>query len=111
MMRHADSEEGRGIRDHDRSITPTGATAARDVAAQLVRLGWIPDVLIASNAARSRQTLDELRREIAALEDADVHFLGSLYTVSQLDGQCQGHVAAVVAAEASSSHECVLCLG
>lgn len=117
MMRHAESEpvastsSGGTTRDHDRCISARGAEEARDVALQLRDAGWIPEVLIASNATRSRQTLEELRRQIPALEDADAHFLGSLYTVSQLDGQCQSHIANVVATEASLQHTCVLCLG
>ena len=111
IMRHADGDLEGTSRDHDRRITPTGAEKARSVAIQLENLGWIPEVVIASNATRSRETLEELRRQMVGLEDADAHYLGSLYTVSQLDGQCQAHIASVVSAEARINHDCVLCLG
>ena len=68
-------------------------------------------MLICSNSARSRQTLEEMRRGLPELEDADSHFLGSLYTISQLDGQTRAHLQEVVAAEAADTHACVLCLG
>jgi phosphohistidine phosphatase SixA len=110
-MRHADAEETRAVRDHDRPVTPAGAAAAADVARQLASSGWVPQVLVCSNAARSRQTLDEMRRALPALGDADEHVLGSLYTTSQLDGQTRGHLAEIVAAEAEDGHACVLCLG
>ncbi len=62
------------------------------VAKQLRELGWVPDVVICSNALRTRQTYDVLRDEIPELADADAHFLGSLYTVAALDGQTRAHL-------------------
>ncbi len=38
-MRHAESEERRGVRDHDRAITEQGAATARQVH-WLVAQGW-----------------------------------------------------------------------
>lgn len=81
------------------------------VAEALRKEGWIPDVLICSNAVRSRQTLEEMRSALPELEDADVHFLGSLYTISQLDGQTRAHLETIVVTEADDGHRCVLCLG
>ena len=62
------------------------------MAKQLRELGWVPDVVICSNALRTRQTYDVLRDEIPELADADAHFLGSLYTVAALDGQTRAHL-------------------
>lgn len=73
--------------------------------------GWIPDVVICSNALRSKQTLEAMGEELPELEDADAHFLGSLYTISQLDGQTRAHLQTIVETEARSQHACVLCLG
>lgn len=81
------------------------------VGKQLKEAGWLPDVLVCSNSLRSRQTLDVMRQELPELEDVDAHFLGSLYSISQLDGQTRTHLEEVVAAEASTTHACVLCLG
>jgi len=73
--------------------------------------GWVPDVVVCSNALRTRQTLEAMREEMPELEDADAHFLGSLYTISQLDGQTRAHIETIVETEAQSHHGCVLCLG
>ncbi len=62
------------------------------VARQLRERGWIPDVVVCSNALRTRQTFDVMRDEIPELADADAHFLGSLYTVAALDGQTRAHL-------------------
>lgn len=63
LMRHADSDPaGRGVRDHDRPITQLGAAEARQVAEQLRAAGWMPEVVVCSNAQRTRQTLDEMQR-------------------------------------------------
>jgi phosphohistidine phosphatase SixA len=90
-MRHADAEETRAVRDHDRPVTRLGRRTAADVARQLRAAGWLPDVLVCSNAVRSRQTLEEMRRELG-VDDADEHYLGSLYSISQLDGQTRAHL-------------------
>ncbi|KAI3425855.1 hypothetical protein D9Q98_007829 [Chlorella vulgaris] len=110
LMRHADSEASSG-RDHDREITLQGAQEARLVGEQLRATGWLPQVVICSNAQRTRQTLDVLQKTIPELGDADQHFLGSLYTTAALDGQTRGHLAELVAAEAAHFHDCCLCLG
>ena len=113
IMRHADTDPKPpvAIRDHDRPITEAGRVAAQQIADQLKATGWIPEILIASNAMRSRQTLDAMQTRLSELDYADIHFLGSLYTISQLDGQTKAHVEEIVAAEASAEHRCVLLLG
>ena len=81
MMRHADSEESSsGVRDHDRSITAQGRAEAEQVALKLCELNWLPDLIIASNARRTRQTLDHMAEAVSRLGEVDAHFLGSLYT-------------------------------
>ena len=70
-----------------------------------------PQVVVCSNARRTRQTLDEMAAAWPALAEADAHFLGSLYTTAALDGQTRGHLSEIVAAEAAPDHACCLCLG
>lgn len=111
-MRHADSEAASvRVRDHDREITVQGAQETLEVGEQLRAAGWLPEVVICSNAQRTRQTLDVLQKVMPELGEADQHFLGSLYTTAALDGQTRGHLSELVAAEAASSHSCCLCLG
>lgn len=111
LMRHAESEAAGRVRDHDREITSQGAEEARQVARQLGAAGWVPQVIVCSNAQRTRQTLDVMQQVLPELAEADAHFLGSLYTTAALDGQTRAHLAEIVAAEAGPSHTCCLCLG
>jgi len=81
------------------------------IADQIKAAGWLPDVFICSNAVRSRETFEAIRDHHPETDYADIHFLGSLYTISQLDGQTRGHLQEIVVAEATARHNCVLCLG
>lgn len=56
LMRHSESEPAApGLRDYDRPITAEGAAAAQQVARQLKERGWVPQVVLCSNALRTRQ--------------------------------------------------------
>ena len=67
-MRHAESHEAGPVRDHDRPITARGAAEALAVAAQLRGAGWVPQVVLCSNALRSVQTLEHMRGAMPELE-------------------------------------------
>lgn len=61
LLRHADSDQTTaGVRDHDRPISAHGRAQAASVAKQLKELGWTPDLVLASNSKRTKQTLDEM---------------------------------------------------
>lgn len=68
---------------------------ASELARLLVAKGWIPDIVLASNARRSKQTLEEMGGVMEALADADSHLYGSLYTINALDGQTRQHIEEV----------------
>ena len=99
-MRHAPSEEtstsSPACRDHDRPITPAGAAAAAAVARALAARGWLPDLVLASDAARSRQTLAAMAEAVPALGAAPAFFRGALYTAAALDGQTAPALAAAL---------------
>lgn len=65
---------------------------AAETARILKSMGWVPDVVLASNAKRTRQTLDEMTSVIEGLGAVDAHLYGSLYTVAALDGQTRQHI-------------------
>ena len=100
LMRHAPSEEtstsSPASRDHDRPITPAGAAAAAGVARALAARGWLPDLVLASDAARSRQTLAAMAAAVPALGAAPAIFRGALYTAAALDGQTGPALAAAL---------------
>ena len=67
--------------------------AAKQVAEKLRTLGWLPDLLLCSNAKRTKQTVDAMAEVVEMFGDVDSHFLGTLYTVSALDGMTKSHIA------------------
>ena len=45
-----------------------------------------------SDAMRTRETLNVMEEHTPQLSDAEVHFLGSFYSVSAMDGQTAHHL-------------------
>ena len=100
-----------GLRNHDQPISVEGENDCRKVAKKMEETGWVPDIVLSSNAVRSKSTYDVMKSVVERLNDADLHFLGSLYTLSQLDGHTLPHLGKLIAQEASPEQHCVLCLG
>ena len=64
IMRHAKSSWTSGARtDHQRPLNKRGRRAAPRVAARLQDLGWIPDLVIASDSQRTRETWQRMQAE------------------------------------------------
>jgi phosphohistidine phosphatase len=61
LFRHAKAEP-QGADDHDRILTPDGLDAARGMGAWLEAEGMMPDLVICSTSARTRQTWKEAKR-------------------------------------------------
>ncbi|KAA8495565.1 hypothetical protein FVE85_1720 [Porphyridium purpureum] len=89
IMRHAKCEEESAtsqVRDFDRTLSENGRTDATSTGEQLRDLGWIPDAVLCSGAARTRQTMDLLLqvfddptsdaglKKIPSLVDDDMYF-------------------------------------
>lgn len=117
LMRHG--EAGPHTKnDHSRSLTERGQTDTLSVGEKLARQGFTPDVIICSDALRTRQTLDQVLRSIAhskvvynhdiylttkleklldiMITDADVNtdclmLVGHNPTISQLSFHLTGH--------------------
>eukprot|EP00878_Enallax_costatus_P003990 GHUV01004213.1.p1 GENE.GHUV01004213.1~~GHUV01004213.1.p1 ORF type:complete len:230 (+),score=55.38 GHUV01004213.1:387-1076(+) len=112
LLRHADSETSSTLRDYDRPISIQGKREATSIAKRLLELGWIPDLIIASNSKRTKQTLDIMAEAAATFSTADAHFLGSLYTVAALDGQTKHHLEETIRSIATDAKNfCVMCVG
>lgn len=59
VMRHAKSSwADASMTDHERPLNDRGRRAAPQVAARLTEIGWQPEFVISSDAARTRETLD-----------------------------------------------------
>ena len=64
IMRHAKSSWTSGAAtDHQRPLNKRGRRAAPRVGARLWDLGWIPDLVIASDSERTRETWQHMRAE------------------------------------------------
>lgn len=114
LMRHAHSDDASPtVRDHARSITPAGARAAAELARALADRGWLPDLVLASDAARSRQTVDAMAAAVPALREAPSVFAGALYTAAAADGATARALAAELAAAgpAAAAATTVLAIG
>ena len=71
IMRHAKSSWTSGAAtDHQRPLNKRGRRAAPLIGARLQELGWIPDLVIASDSERTRETWSRMRTEFpTAIEE------------------------------------------
>ncbi len=77
IMRHAKSDWEAGIStDHQRPLNARGRKDAPKIAMHLKDLGWVPEIILCSDAVRTTQTYDLMR---AVFKDAQVIFLPALY--------------------------------
>jgi phosphohistidine phosphatase len=78
VVRHAESEpESDGLGDHGRTLHARGRRDAARVGARLRELGWVPQVVVSSDATRTRETWEHMA---AALGSAPaVTFTRDLY--------------------------------
>jgi phosphohistidine phosphatase len=75
LLRHAKSSwDDPELDDHDRPLAKRGRRAAEDVGARLREMDLAPDLVLCSTATRTRETL-----ELLSLEHAAVRFDDRLY--------------------------------
>jgi phosphohistidine phosphatase len=80
LLRHAKSSwDEPGLRDRERPLAPRGRRDAKRIAKHLVEHGVEPELVLCSDAKRTRETLELLRR---ALESATVEIEDGLYGAS-----------------------------
>jgi phosphohistidine phosphatase len=93
LMRHAKAEEDRGQEDINRALTDRGVRAAALIGLYMQQQKISPDIILCSNAARTKQTAE---RVLPFLTGAKIEYDGALYhaapqaildQVSQIDGQ------------------------
>ncbi|XAR53901.1 hypothetical protein NMG60_11022640 [Bertholletia excelsa] len=93
LLRHAKSSwENRSLRDHDRPLSKAGQVDAIKVSHKLQQLGWIPELILLSDAVRTRETLRIIQEEVREFLKAEVHFLSSFYSIAAMDGQTAEHL-------------------
>ncbi|CAI9087078.1 OLC1v1021058C1 [Oldenlandia corymbosa var. corymbosa] len=112
LLRHAESSwHNRSLRDHDRPLSDTGQKDAVKVSQKLQLLGWIPQLIISSDARRTRETLKIMQEEVEGFLEAEVHFLSSFYSVAAMDGQTAEHLQRAICEYARDEILTVMCMG
>lgn len=77
VLRHAESEPDRGEGDHARVLHDRGRRHAAALGRRLRELGWVPQVVVSSDATRTRQTWEHLQPTLGAAPA--VSFTRALY--------------------------------
>ncbi len=78
VLRHAKSAWNTNApTDHDRPLNKRGRRDAPRIGARLAELGWTPERVISSDAARTRETWDRMSSAFGAT--VEVSFTGLLY--------------------------------
>lgn len=112
LLRHGKSSwADRSVKDHDRPLDQYGRSASASLASKLQQVGWLPDLILCSDAMRTRETLNVMEEHTPQLSDAEVHFLGSFYSVSAMDGQTAHHLQETICKYARDDMFTVMCMG
>ncbi|WRX27198.1 Histidine phosphatase superfamily [Theobroma cacao] len=93
LLRHAKSSwQHTALRDHDRPLSKTGRADAALVSKKLQHMGWIPQLILSSDALRTRATLNIMQEQVRGFLEAEVHFISSFYSIAAMDGQTAEHL-------------------
>jgi len=98
LMRHAKSDwSDANASDHGRVLNPRGKRSADAMGAWLLKLGYLPDQVLCSDAARTRETLDRL-----SLGDLPTRLDSDLYLAAP---------EVIIRALRAATGDCVLMVG
>ncbi|KAF9618339.1 hypothetical protein IFM89_000974 [Coptis chinensis] len=112
LLRHAKSSwEDRSLRHHDRPLSKAGRADAVSVSRKLQERGWLPQLILSSNAARTRETLKIMQEEVQGLLEAEVHFLSSFYSIAAMDGQTAEHLQRTICKYSREEILTIMCMG
>ncbi|KAJ4981911.1 hypothetical protein NE237_032748 [Protea cynaroides] len=112
LLRHAESSwEDRTLRDHERPLSRAGRVDAISVSHKLQQLGWIPELILSSDAARTRETLKIMQEQVRGFSEAEVHFISSFYSIAAMDGQTAEHLQQAVCEYSRDDILTVMCMG
>ncbi|KAI3466278.1 hypothetical protein Pfo_022941 [Paulownia fortunei] len=112
LLRHAKSSwENRSLRDHDRPLSKSGRADAVKLSQKLEQLGWIPELILSSDAQRTRETLKIMQEQVRAFLEAEVHFISSFYSIAAMDGQTAEHLQQAICKYSSDGILTIMCMG
>ncbi|XP_021902133.1 uncharacterized protein LOC110817769 [Carica papaya] len=112
LLRHAKSSWGdSSLRDHDRPLSKAGRADAVKVSQKLQDLGWVPQLILSSDAARTRETLKIMQEHMRGLMEAELHFISSFYSIAAMDGQTADHLQQAICNYSRDDILTVMCMG
>uniref|UniRef100_A0A2P2JLL9 Uncharacterized protein n=1 Tax=Rhizophora mucronata TaxID=61149 RepID=A0A2P2JLL9_RHIMU len=97
--------------DHDRPLSKDGQADAAKVSQKLRQLGWIPQLILCSDAIRTRETLKIMQEQVPSFSDAEVHFISSFYSIAAMDGQTAEHLQVSICKYSRDEILTVMCMG
>lgn len=112
LLRHAESSwNDHSLRDHDRPLSKAGRADAADVSYRLQLLGWVPELILCSDATRTRETLLVMQERVRGFLQAAVHFIPSFYSIAAMDRQTAEHLQKMICKFSSDDIFTVMCMG
>ncbi|XP_019052545.1 PREDICTED: uncharacterized protein LOC104593002 isoform X2 [Nelumbo nucifera] len=112
LLRHAKSSwDDRSLRDHDRPLSKSGHADAISVSYKLQQLGWVPELILSSDATRTRETLRIMQEQVRGFLEAEVHFISSFYSIAAMDGQTAEHLQKAICEYSRDEILTVMCMG
>ncbi|XP_028095452.1 uncharacterized protein At3g52155, chloroplastic-like isoform X1 [Camellia sinensis] len=112
LLRHAKSSwDDRSLRDHDRPLSKAGQADAIEVSHKLQQLGWIPELILSSDAVRTKETLKTMQEQVRGFLEAEVHFISSFYSIAAMDGQTAEHLQHAICKFSRDKILTVMCMG
>ncbi|XP_028095952.1 uncharacterized protein At3g52155, chloroplastic-like, partial [Camellia sinensis] len=97
--------------DHDRPLSKAGQADAIEVSHKLQQLGWIPELILSSDAVRTKETLKTMQEQVRGFLEAEVHFISSFYSIAAMKGQTAEHLQHAICKFSRDEILTVMCMG
>ncbi|KAI7998100.1 Uncharacterized protein LOK49_LG10G01437 [Camellia lanceoleosa] len=76
-----------------------------------VLLDWIPELILSSDAVRTKETLKTMQEQVRGFLEAEVHFISSFYSIAAMDGQTAEHLQRAICKFSMDEILTVMCMG
>ncbi|KAK4759297.1 hypothetical protein SAY87_022428 [Trapa incisa] len=112
LLRHAKSSwADRSLRDHDRPLSKSGRADAIKISHKFKELGWIPELILLSDAVRTRETLQIMQEQVKSFLEAEIYLISSFYSIAAMDGQTAEHLQKAICKYSRDEIGTVMCMG
>lgn len=92
-------------------MSKAGQADAIEVSHKLQQLGWIPELILSSDAVRTKETLKTMQERVRGFLEAEVHFISSFYSIAAMDGQTAEHLQHAICKFSRDEILTVMCMG